>query len=180
MADKILVNCFNYSPENGFELRKTVQLPKLLTTPTNINKKNNNLFVGRSPFIKNEKQTINKKCGSEEDLNRKLKILKKIKDEDELERLRTLIEKWRCVGLEVLERMKDVAGCEDKLERLSEREAAQFMGINDPKILNLMFPSTSKEVEDENSSTKESDSEKDKDDKDDKDSGEFEYFKSSQ
>lgn len=131
---KILVNCFHYMPEDGFELKKTVQLPKLITTPVNI----------RASATCSDKNKV------EEDLNRKLKILKKIKENGELERLRELIEKWREVGVQVLQKMKETVG-DEKVQRLNGRELAQLMGINDPKLLLLLFPQTSNNDNDDGS-----------------------------
>jgi hypothetical protein len=87
-----------------------------------------------SPLNRKLKQTL-------EDTNRKLKILLKIQEENELERLNNLIDKWQQVGMQVLDQLKQkLGGNSDQVQRLKGREFAQYMGINEPKILKLLFP----------------------------------------
>ena len=164
-GEKIIVECYNYETDGKFDLVKIVQLPKIMTTPTQPQTHLQHLMkTSLKPTNSNNYKQL-------EDLNRKLKILKKIKEDGELERLRDLIEKWRGVGTGALERMKEFVESA-QVERLSERGLAQFMGVNDPKLLALLFPCSNMTSEDE-------DSEKNIED-DGKGKKEFQFYDSSQ
>ena len=165
-GEKIIVECYNYETDGKFDLVKIVQLPKIMTTPTQPQIRLQHLMkVSPKPINSNNYRQL-------EDLNRKLKILKKIKEDGELKRLRVLIEKWRGVGIEALEKMKEFVESA-QVERLSERGLAQFMGVNDPKLLALLFPCN------EMTSSEDEDSEKNIED-DGKGKKEFQFYDSSQ
>ena len=134
-----LVNCYS---DDG-ELIKTVQLSpssvsgaleRKPTTATPPSRQASSNTPSISPLNRKLKQTL-------EDSNRKLKILLKIRKEGELERLNNLIDKWHQVGMQVLDELKRVlGGNSEQVQRLKGREFAQYMGINEPKILRLLFP----------------------------------------
>jgi hypothetical protein len=135
----LLVNC--YSDEG--QLIKTVQLSPITAPNSNENKRIKSTPPCRSsvfnpsaisPSSRKVKQTL-------EDTNRKLKILLKIQKEEELRRLDDLIEKWRQVGMDVLEELKrELGGNSEQVQKLQGKEFARYMGINEPKTLKLLFP----------------------------------------